>query len=161
MYERNRPRTTGTASAMSPLTGAPTSSPATRGAKMTEAPMVATQPPSTAAHAVPADRTATFEFATTIPPLNGFGAASWLAASGPRGRAPPGPDAGWHRGGAPAPRAPHVLPAVPARGRRGAAALRRALAAERAAAGARGPAVRVDDDLAPGESGVPHRAADR
>jgi hypothetical protein len=35
------------------------------GAKMTDAPMVATQPPSTAPHAVAAGRETTFEYATT------------------------------------------------------------------------------------------------
>src|SRR5687767_1778267 len=38
--------------------------PATMGAKMTDAPMVATQPPSTAPHAVAAGRETTFEYAT-------------------------------------------------------------------------------------------------
>src|SRR5688500_5116240 len=51
---------------MSP-TGVPgtTRRPATMGAKMTDAPMVATQPPSTAPHAVAAGRETTFEYATT------------------------------------------------------------------------------------------------
>src|SRR6266850_4466879 len=43
---------------------------------------------------------------------------------------------------------------------RGAVDLRRVLSAERAAAMPRVPPIRVDDDLASGESGVAHRAAD-
>src|SRR3989442_6681997 len=53
-----------------------------------------------------------------------------------------------------------VLCEVARRVRGGAVALRRVLPAERAAAVSRVAAVRVDDDLAPGEPGVAHRPAD-
>src|SRR5579864_839776 len=53
-----------------------------------------------------------------------------------------------------------VLRDVARRVRRGAVDLRRILAGERAAAVRRRAAVRVDDDLAPREAGVAHRAAD-
>src|SRR5579862_1464712 len=58
------------------------------------------------------------------------------------------------------PRRDDVLRDVAGRVRGGAIDLRRVLAGERAAAVRRGAAVRVDDDLASGETGVAHRAAD-
>src|SRR5713101_5374667 len=57
MYETRRPRITGTASARSVgLCGPPTAarSPATSGARITDAPIVASHPPRTAPHAVAA-----------------------------------------------------------------------------------------------------------
>src|SRR5581483_3663950 len=53
-----------------------------------------------------------------------------------------------------------VLRHVPRRVRRGAVDLRRILARERTAAVRCGAAVRVDDDLPPGDAGVAHRTAD-
>ena len=53
-----------------------------------------------------------------------------------------------------------VLRHVARRVRGRAVDLRRILARERAAAVRRGAAVGVDDDLAPGQAGVAHRAAD-
>src|SRR5439155_22012916 len=78
---------------MSPLAGLPgtTRRPATTGAKMTEAPMVATQPPRTAPHEVAAGRIAKSEFAMTT----SFDASERRAAPtvpDPGRHAHPGPD---------------------------------------------------------------------